>query len=619
MSLQHHYRPVNPRLGTHFATFASAIAAVVLVLAMVEQLGARKLWLSHVMIVAPILLYVTVAVITRTVDLHEFFTAGRRVPAVFGGLSRASTAIGGTGFFALTGCFYLIGADALCLMLGWAAGFTICTVLLTPYLRKSGAYTVPAFFRQRFSSPLAGAVAGLLLLPPVILLLLAELRIGAFIASLFISVSFETAVTTGAAVIGLLAVLGGMRSISWTQCSLYIMVLGAFLLPLVILSVELTNLPLPQITYGSLLEELSTREVAVGATQTAPVALELALPGERPEAAVKPFQQLFGSISQADFLMLLFCFMAGTAAMPSLLMRAGTAPSVFESRRAMGWGTLFLGLFLISIPAYAVFAKFLNLQELASAGATSPDWVMGLREAGLADFSDRNGDGRFGVQEMLVSRDGVTLALPIMAGYPFVVTVLVAVGGISAMLAAAAAHALAAGASVSEDLYHGLLHRDATAGKRLIVARVAIVAAVVGAALYVTRRDFDILPYVAWSMSLAASTFLPSLVLAVWWRRTTPLGAIASMSGGFAVCAVNILSTGLEASGGWFGVSNLVAGVYGVPAGIAFGIGVSYLTGAPSDATLAMSDEIRDPSGETIHDRAVRLSSGAAAMADDDE
>lgn len=619
MSLQHHYRPVNPRLGTHYATFTSAIAAVVLVLAMVEQLGAGKLWLSHVMIAAPIVLYLTVASITRTVNLHEFFSAGRRVPAVFGGLSLASTAIGGTGFFALTGCLYLIGVDALCLLLGWAAGFAVSMALFTPYLRKSGAYTPAAFLRQRFASPLAGAVAALLLLPPVFLLLLAELRIGAFIASLFISVSFEMAVAAGATIIAILAIMGGIRSISWTQCSLYIVVIGAFLLPLGILSVQVTNLPLPQLTYGSLLDELATREAAVGAVDTRPAVLELALPGERPEPALKPFQQLFGSISQSDFLMLMFCFMAGTAAMPSLLMRAGTAPSVFESRRAIGWGALFLGLFLISIPAYAVFTKFLNLQELATAGSTSPDWVMGLREAGLADFSDRNGDGQFDVREMLVSRDGVTLALPIMAGYPFVVAVLVAVGGISATLAAAGAHILSAGASISEDIYHGLLHRSATAGKRLLVARLGIIATAVAAAIYVSQQDFDILPYVAWSMSLAASAFLPALALAIWWRRMTVWGLLASMVGGFVVCAANILLTRFGGAGEWLGISNLVAGVYGVPAGLILGVGVSFATGQPPAAVVAMSDEIRDPSGETIHDRAVRLSSGAAATADGNE
>lgn len=618
MTTLHHYRPVNPRLGTHYATFAAAIAAIVLVLAMVEQLGARKLWLSHVMIVAPVLLYVVVAAITRTLDLHEFFCAGRRVPAVFGGLSLAATAIGGTGFFALTGCLYLIGIDALCLLLGWAAGFAICTALFTPYLRKSGAYTLPAFFRQRFSSPLAGGIAALLLLPPVLLLLAAELRIGAFVVSLFISTSFEMAVGACAAVVATLAVLGGMRSLSWTQCSLYIVVAGAFLLPLTILSLQLTNLPLPQLTYGSLLDDLSARELAAGAVQTKPAVLELALPGERPEAALKPLMQPFGAISLSNFLMLMFSFMAGTAAMPSLLMRAGTSPSVFESRRAVAWGTLFLGLFLISIPAYAVFAKFLNLQELASAGAATPDWVLGLREAGLADFSDRNNDGQFSVREMLISRDGITLSLPIMAGYPFVVTVLIAVGGISATLAAAGAHALAAGASLSEDLFHGLVHKSATPGKRLLAARLGIIASAGGIAVFVSAQDFDILPFVAWSMSMAASTFLPALTLAIWWRRMTVWGLLASMLAGFAVAGANILLTKVGGAGDWFGLSNLIAAMFGVPAGFAAGAGVSYLTGVPPEATVALADEIRDPSGETIHDRAVRLSTGEAQTASDE-
>jgi cation/acetate symporter len=256
MSLPYQYRPVNPRLGTHYATFTSAMIALVLVLAMLEQLGVRKLWLSHVMIAAPLIGYAGVAAITRTLDLHEFFSAGRRVPAVFGGLSLAVTAIGGTGFFALTGCLYLIGFDALALALGWAAGFAVCVVAFTPFLRKSGAYTLPGFFRQRFDSPLLGALAALALVPPAVLILAAEIRIGAFIASLFVAVPFEAAVMIGAGIIAAVTVLGGMRSVSWTQCILYIVVIGAFLVPLTILSVQITNLPLPQFTYGGLFEDL---------------------------------------------------------------------------------------------------------------------------------------------------------------------------------------------------------------------------------------------------------------------------------------------------------------------------------------------------------------------------
>ena len=620
MSLQYHSRPINPRLGTHYAIFASAIAALVLVLAILEQLGVRRLWLSHVMIVVPLFLYAGVATLTRTLDLHEFFSAGRRVPAVFGGLSLAVTAIGGTGFFALTGCLYLLGFDALALALGWAAGFTVCAMLFTPFLRKSGAYTLPGFFRQRFDSRIAGGLSALLLLPPVVLLLAAEIRIGAFITSLFVSVPFELTVVVAAILVGLIAILGGMRSVSWTQCILYVVLIASFLVPLTIFSVQATNLPLPQLTYGGLFEQIAAQEQAIGATRTGPVSLEDALPGERPEPAIKPFLAPFGMISKLDFLLLAFCFMAGTAAMPSLLMRSGTSPSIFEARRTIGWGILFFGLFLISAPAYAAFTKFLALSEIAGAASGQlPDWISGLRDAGLADFSDRNGDGKIGATEMLISRDGVTLSLPIMAKYPFVVVVLVAAGGVSATLAACIAHALAAGAAIGEDLFRGLLFPTATPGKRLLAARIGIIATVGAVAWFVSVRDFDILSPVAWSMSLAASAFLPALALSIWWPRMNVWGLLAALLAGFCVAAAHIALTSLAGQGAWLGVSNLLAATFGVPAGFVAGIAASYATPAPSPPIAALGGEIRDPSGETVYDRAVRLSSAAQAVAEPTE
>ncbi len=617
MTLQHQYRPINPRLGTHYAVFASTIASLVLILAMLEQLGTRKLWLSHIMIISPMILYAGVAIMTRTLNVHEFFSAGRRVPAVFGGLSLAVTAIGGVGFFALTGCLYLIGYDAFALALGWAAGFAVCAILFTPFLRKSGAYTLPGFFRQRFDSRVIGAVAALLLLPPVLMLLAAEIRIGAFVTSLFVSISFELAVVIGATLVAAIAVLGGMRSVSWTQCVLYIVIIGTFLVPVTILSLEVTNLPLPQLTYGGLFERLSAQELSIGATQAGPVTIEAALPGERPEPALKPFMAPFGALSQSDFILLLFCFTAGTAAMPSLLMRSGTAPSVFESRRVIGWGIIFFGLFLISAPAYAAFTKFITLQQIASAlPGQMPDWIAGLRDAGLADFSDRNGDGKFDASEMLVSRDGVTLALPIIAGYPFIFAVMVAAGGISATLAASIAHALAAGTAIGEDLICGLVYRSPTAAKRLLFSRLGIIATGAGVAWLVAVVDFDILPSVAWAMSLAASTFLPGLSLSIWWPRFNIWGLLAAMIAGFGVTAGYIFLTKFSGSEPWFGLSHLLAATFGVPAGFAAGVGVTYLTPEPKPAVRAIGDEIRDPSGETIYDRVVRLSIAADAASD---
>ncbi|RMF08422.1 MAG: hypothetical protein D6773_02610, partial [Alphaproteobacteria bacterium] len=598
------------------AIFASAIAALVLVLAMVEQLGAPKLWISHVMILTPLALLLCVTALTRTLDKHEFMAAGRRVPAVYGGLSMAATMIGGTGFFALTGALYLIGFDALALALGAAAGFVLTAVLITPYLRKSGAYTLPGFFRQRLKSRVAGAAAALLLIPPALLLIAAEMRLGGFVASLFVSVSFEAAIAAGAALAIAIVIIGGMRSVAWTQAVLYFLVITAFLVPLVIVSLKHTNLPIPQLTYGELLDRVASQEIALGSVQAGTLELGEALPGERPEPALKPFMKAFGAISRGDFLLLVFCFMCGTAAMPSLLTRAGTAPSIHESRRAIGWGALFLGLFLITAPAYALFTKFLILQEIVGTTPSQlPEWITGLRDAGLADFSDRNGDGVIGAAEMLVSRDGVTLALPIVAHLPFVTLVLVAVGGIVAVIGATAAHGLSIGAAVGDDLFRGLVFPRASPGRQLFAARVGAIAALLPTAWFVSMQDFDILPAVAWAMSLSAATFLPATVLAVWWDRLTVWGLLAGMAAGFATTAGYIAFVEFGDMMPVLGVSSLVAGIFGVPAAALGAVGASLLTPAPGADIVALAREVRDPSGETIQDRAIRVAAQAQAAA----
>lgn len=608
MSLQNQFRPLNPRLGTHYAILASVLAALLIVLALLEQLGIRKLWLSHVMIIVPLIVYLTVAVLTRTLDLHEFFSVSRRIPPVFGGLAFAMTAIGGVGLICLAGSLYLIGFDALALVAGWIAGFAVAGVLFVPFMRKAGAYTLPGFLKLRFDSPLVGAVAALLVLPPAMILLAAELHIGAFVASLFASVSFEFAVALAGALVIVTLVLGGLRSLSWTQSVQYTVALAGLLVPLFIVSVQETNLPLPQLTYGWLLEELSANELKVGATALTPPALLEGLPGERPEAAIKPFLQAFGAISQVDFAMLAFCILCGTAALPALLLRSGTATNTQQSRKLVGWATVFLGLFLISAPAYAVFAKHLTLAQITGTSPTDmPAWINSLRGAGLADFADRNGDGAIGATELLIARDGVVLSLPIMAGLPFILVVFAATAGIAASLAAGAAHAFAAGSSISNDLFHGILARNATTAKRLIVARAAMVALVAGAAWYVTISDFDVLEALIASLSLAGACFLPVMMLAVLWKRTTKWGAVAAMLTGAVVAGGHMM---LQLSGTgflWPGLSGLLAGILGIPAGLIAGVAASLITPAPSPQINALVDDMRDPSGEALYDKAMRL------------
>ncbi len=608
MSLQNQYRPLNPRLGTHYAIFVSAFTSLLLVLALLEQLGAPKLWLSHAMIVIPLLLYVAIAILTRTLDLHEFFSASRRMPPVFGGLALAVTAIGGVGLFALTGSLYLIGFDALALAIGMISGFALSAVLFVPFLRKTGAYTLPGFFRLRYDSGMLGAVAGLLVLPPVAILLAAELRIGAFVTSLFASVSFEAAVFCGAALIIATLVIGGLRSLGWTQSVQYTVVMGGLLVPLVVVAIQETNLPLPQLTYGWLLERLSINEVALGTSAATPPPMLEGLPGELPEPSSKPFLQPFGALSRTDFAFLAFCVLAGVAAMPSLLLRSGSAITTEQSRRMMGWSTLFVGFFLITAPAYAVFTKYSVLEQIVGITPSQlPSWIGSLRNAGLADFTDRNGNGVISAAEMLISRDGVALSLPIVAGLPFILVVLAATAGIAATLAAGAAHAFAAGSAISDDLYHGFIHRSATHGKRLIVARLSMVILTIGAAWYVTMNDFDVLRAAIAAFSLAGATFLPPLLLSVWWKRTTKWGALAAMLAGASV-AVAHMALQLTGVGTLFpDLSGELAAILGVPAGFVAGVAVSLLTPQPTPQMKALVDDMRDPSGEALFDKAMRL------------
>lgn len=608
MSLQNQFRPMNPRLGTHYAILASVLAAMLLVLALLEQLGVRKLWLSHIMIVVPLILYLAVSVLTRTLDLHEFFSVSRRIPPVFGGLAFAMTAIGGVGLVCLAGSLYLIGFDALALVAGWIAGFALAGVLFVPFMRKVGAYTLPGFLRLRFASPMVGLIGAILVLPPAIILLAAELRIGAFLASLFASISFEMAVVLEAALIIIVLVLGGLRSLSWTQSMQYTVALAGMLVPLVIVSVQETNLPLPQLTYGWLLEQLSINEVAVGTTALAPPPQLAGIPGERPEAAMKPFLQAFGALSRGNFAMLSFCILAGTAAMPALLLRAGTTTNTQQARRLVGWGTVFMGLFLISAPAYAVFAKHLTLSQIVgTTPAQLPGWISGLRGAGLADFTDQNADGVIGAAELLVSRDGVLLSMPIMAGLPFILVVFAATAGIAASLGAGAAHTFAAGSGISNDIFHGVLFRRATPGKRLAVARASMVIIAVATAAFVANSDFDVLRALIGALSLTGASFLSVLLLAVFWKRMTKWGAAAAMIAGTVIAGGHMM---LEVSGTgflWPGLSGLLGGVLGIPASLIAGIAVSLLTRGPDPQSEAFAEEMRDPSGEALFDKAIRL------------
>ena len=434
-------RTPNPHLGAYYGIVTSAVVSLVIVLAMLEQLGWSEALIAEAMIAVPLVLYLIIAAGAHTLNVEDFFTSGRRVPPVFNGFALAATAVGGVGFFAYTGTVFFLGFDALAIGLGWTAGLLLAAVLFVPYLRKAGSYTLPSFLGHRFRSRYLRMTASVLQLPPTALLLAAELKIAAMVASLFLPLSFSFAVIFVAVVVAASVLLGGMRSLTWTGSAEFITGAIGLAAPLIIASILLTNLPAPQFTYGETLSSLHNAEITTGLTPVAPDISASPLPGAAPLPVTKPFLEPFGSLSEAEFAVLFFSLALGTASLPSLLVRSGVTGSVNDQRRSVAWALLFVALFAMTAPAIAAFAKLVMFQDIAQAPASAlPAWLTELSGRHLLQAGDANGDGAIGASELHVARDSVAIALPMAMKLPYVLTALIAASGMAVALAAAGSH-----------------------------------------------------------------------------------------------------------------------------------------------------------------------------------
>ena len=339
-------RTPNPHLGAYYGIVTSSFVSLIIVLAMFEQLGWSRTLLAQFMMIVPLGVYLLIATSSRTLEVEDFFASGRRVPPVFNGFALAAIAVGGVGFLAYTGTIFFLGFDALAIGLGWTFGMLMASVLFVPYLHKAGSYTVPSFLGHRFRSRTLRMAASLMQLPPTALLAVAEIKIAALIASLFLPFSLPMAVLMVTALIAAIPILGGMRSLTWAASAEFIV--GAVGLTVVVttVSVLLTNVPAPQLTYGELFSSLQNAEITAGITPVAPGEFAIALPGPAPLPSVKPFLQPFGIIGLMDFATLFLCLALGTAALPSLLTRSGVTGSIPEQRRSIAWGLLFVAMFV---------------------------------------------------------------------------------------------------------------------------------------------------------------------------------------------------------------------------------------------------------------------------------
>ncbi|MEJ2118729.1 MAG: hypothetical protein P8Y36_12910 [Alphaproteobacteria bacterium] len=435
MSLNTVTPTVNPRLAASFGIFTSTFTSLVLVLIILEQLGLDQSWIYELIIILPVVFYVGIGVLVRTSNVEDFFISGQRVPPFYNGFTMSANVIGGAGLLSLIGAFFFIGYNVLAVAIGWCAGLGLMSAVFAPYLRKTGAFTLPGFFGIRFSSRVVRLIAALVLIPAVLMLLAAELRMGQTIASVFLPFPAEYLLQAGLGLIVLTVFFGGMRSLTWTQCVQFIVVILGISVPLIIISVMITNLPLPQLSYGGLLQEMPTLESARKLTGQGTLTLSEALPPVEPTALTRPFVEMFGAVGRWDFFALTFCIMLGTTVLPTQISRMSTSPNVSAVRRSFGWAALFVGFVVLTIPAYAAFTKFNVLQDLLGVPLTQiPPSGRKLEALGLITLSGSQIDPALGSAKVLFSRDAVALILPTISNFPQVLIGLVGAGAIAAIL-----------------------------------------------------------------------------------------------------------------------------------------------------------------------------------------
>lgn len=594
-------RLVNPRLGTYFGIFTSAFVGLVLVAMIFEQLGTPDDLLRGFMLVAPVVMLVAIGFASMTREPLEYFAAGRRVPAVYGGIGLAVTALGATGMVGLTGAFFFIGFDAVCIVNGALAGFVVMAVLLAPFLRKFGTYTVPTYLARRFESRMLRVTAAGLLAVPTLLFLIAEVAVGAKAAAWLTGQSEPIVAAFIAMSVVSSVLLGGMRALTWTNVAAGIAAMAALFVPVVLVAVMLGYLPVPQLAHGPILREIGRQE----AINALPIIIQSPLGFELPSDTMLPiskrFSEPFGAVGPLAYVLATLTVMAGVASAPWLLPRVATAPGVYEARKSLGWATFFFGLIVLTTASVAVFMRDFLMQVPGSSISAPPEWLRVIIAERFGEISSR------GTQLVLTGisfdRDAILLALPVAGGLPAVITYLAAAGIIMAACAAAAATALTLANMLTEDIVNGLNWKPAPEQLRLNTGRVLLAVVALLAALIVSVTPNDPLKLLLWSLTITGATAFPVLVASIWWKRVNVYGAFASMVTGFATSILVIVAN----EAGWSDLASPLAGIVAIPASLIAVIAVSKVTLPPSRHALELVRDLRIPGGEIVYDREMRL------------
>ncbi len=538
-------------LGKGFALFAIAFGVLVVVLSLLSVIGLPETATSPLFAVLTLAAFVGIGFTARTMDLPDFQVASRRVPAALNGMATAAAYIGSAGFLGLAGLFFAGNRAALAIVIGSVVGFLALAILVAPYLRRAAAVTVADFLAIRFGSRAVRLAAYLVTLGCSGALLVAEAAAGGQIVTMLLPIEFNSAIILFVVVVLACNLLGGMSGVTMTALAQYAVLAIAFLTPVTVLSLQYFGLPLPQLVYGRAL-------VGITGSGDLPAIIDA---GNR----FLPVAQL----DQFHMVVLAVCIAAGVAALPHVVTRSATTLDADSARQSVGWALFFVLIVAATAPAYGIFAQ---LAQRASPSATPID----------AAF--------------------VALELPLIADMLPAFFSLVATGALAAVTAAASALLFAIANSTGHDLYNGLIDAKGSAGRRLIVTRVVLIGAAGLAGWYAMQASDRIFLLAATSASLAASGLFPALVLGIWWKRTTAVGALAGIVFGFAAAAGYAWMVAYGDAAPWQPLGSasppltpMAAGLLGLPTGFMAIVFVSLITPHPSPDRLQILDAIRHP------------------------
>jgi cation/acetate symporter len=678
------------QLDKAYLWYLAGFIGFVLLLALLEQKGLPRLWIGMIFLLGTVGVYAGIGIISRTTDATEYYVAGRRVPAIYNGMATGADWMSAASFIGMAGTLYLTGYGGLTFILGWTGGFCLVALLLAPYLRRFGQYTIPDFLGARYEGNLVRLVAVVAAILCSFIYVVAQIYGVGLIMARLAGFPFEIGILVGLGGVLVCSFLGGMRAVTWTQVAQYLILIVAYLVPVVWLSVKQTGVPVPQAVYGYQLQKVSQHEqrisadpkeqevIAIFKAKAAKYEAKLkdvpqtlaaertaaqrrlaeleargapwneirdarralaAVPKDeaaaraawtrsrneyesraRPLAGMPPHAQQFAGNPDGDagerqafdesrrnFLAQVLCLMIGTAALPHILMRYYTTPSVREARSSVTWSLFFIVLLYFTAPALAVLVKYEVLTGLVGTPFDQlPAWISQWSKVdpALLSVTDVNNDRILQLGEMKIGGDIIVLATPEIVGLPYVVSAMVAAGGLAAALSTADGLLLTIANALSHDMYYRMIDPGAANIRRVTISKVLLLVAAMLAALVAIQKPADILDLVSVAFSFAASAFFPALVLGIFWKRATRWGAALGMVAGLAITTYYMVTTqpwlrGVFGITGpvelWWGIQPISAGLFGVPLGFAVIVLVSLCTPPPGAQTLQLIEYVRYP------------------------